>query len=174
MIENFEGPTVKNGHFFGLPVSLDSAEILILQAPWDVTTSYRDGTSAGPRAILEASYQLDFFSPYRDQAWNSRIATVPAHSVWMDQNRFWRSEAKSVIASLEDGMGFHSVSESLARINAAGALTRLGVDQRSERATTLLVMAEALVKLGRMVPKLKGNAATSRATEAARAHQNAG
>lgn len=97
------GVAVKNGRFFGFPHSPEEAEVLILPAPWDVTTSYRDGTHRGPAAMLEASYQLDFTSPYRERAWETRIGTLPPLPHWHDLNQSLRRSAKSVIESLEAG-----------------------------------------------------------------------
>jgi agmatinase len=39
----------------------DRAPYLILPVPYDCTTSYSNGTRNGPRAIIEASKQVEFF-----------------------------------------------------------------------------------------------------------------
>lgn len=39
----------------------EKAPIFVTYAPWEVTVSYRGGTSLGPSAICQASSQLDFF-----------------------------------------------------------------------------------------------------------------
>lgn len=46
---------------FGLPYGYDEAKLVFLPVPWEATTSYGGGTSKGPAAILEASYQVDLF-----------------------------------------------------------------------------------------------------------------
>lgn len=46
---------------FGLDTDRNRSHIVILPVPWEVTTSYGGGTSNGPRAILQASPQLDLF-----------------------------------------------------------------------------------------------------------------
>lgn len=46
---------------FGLPYSESEAALVYLPVPWEATTSYGGGTSDGPRAILEASKQVDLF-----------------------------------------------------------------------------------------------------------------
>ena len=109
---------VKNGNFFGLPYSPDEAEVLVLSIPWDVTTSYKDGTSRGPRAVLEASYQLDFFSPYRNAAWKTRIGTLPTPPGWYEQNLALRAQARAVIQALENGDSPASLRKPLEHINA--------------------------------------------------------
>lgn len=49
-----DGPGEK-GKLFGLPFTIESAEIVIIPVPWEVTVSYRQGTQEAPAAILEAS-----------------------------------------------------------------------------------------------------------------------
>ncbi len=53
---------IANGNYFGFPWNTDDSEIVIVNVPWDATTSYRRGTSGGPEAMISASVQLDFYS----------------------------------------------------------------------------------------------------------------
>lgn len=46
---------------YGLPFKENEAKVVYLPIPWDVTTSYQAGTANGPKAILQASEQIDFF-----------------------------------------------------------------------------------------------------------------
>ncbi|MCC6647297.1 MAG: agmatinase family protein [Polyangiaceae bacterium] len=46
---------------FGLPDDERSAGVILLQVPFDATTSYRRGAADGPAAIVEASRQVDLF-----------------------------------------------------------------------------------------------------------------
>lgn len=66
-----------NGQFFGFPFSIEKAPLVLYSVPWDVTASYRAGTSNGPLSILNASYQLDFYDPEIERAWDLGIATFP-------------------------------------------------------------------------------------------------
>lgn len=126
------GVAVKNGRFFGFPYTAEDAEILVVSAPWDVTTSYRDGTSKGPAAVLEASGQLDFTSPYRKKAWRTRIGTAPTPAHWPDWNRDLRAKAKKVIESLEAGEP--APAALLAEINERGALFHAELEAQVARA----------------------------------------
>jgi agmatinase len=56
------GVGVHNGNYFGFPWSAEEAEVVLLNVPWDATTSYRRGTAQGPAAMIVASTQLDFYS----------------------------------------------------------------------------------------------------------------
>ena len=50
-----DGVGVDNGTYFGLPFEPETAELVIVSAPWDVTVSYGAGTAYAPDAIIEAS-----------------------------------------------------------------------------------------------------------------------
>ncbi|MBP3611838.1 MAG: arginase family protein, partial [Rikenellaceae bacterium] len=70
------GVGVANGNYYGLPFSEAEADLVLVEAPWDVTVSYGDGTADGPEAIREASTQLDLYdADYRD-AWRRGIAAT--------------------------------------------------------------------------------------------------
>ncbi|MCS5535505.1 MAG: agmatinase [Candidatus Poseidoniales archaeon] len=51
------------GTFLGLPESEDVADVAILSVPYELTTSYGQGTSAGPEAALRASAQVELYDP---------------------------------------------------------------------------------------------------------------
>ncbi len=67
------GVGIANGNIFGFPVSEEEANIVIIPVPWDATASYGKGTSDGPKAILEASTQLDFYHHRLPNAWNTKV-----------------------------------------------------------------------------------------------------
>jgi agmatinase len=46
---------------FGLPFEAAESKLYLIPVPWETTTSYGDGASRGPAAILRASYQVDLF-----------------------------------------------------------------------------------------------------------------
>ena len=49
---NPNAAAVANGNYFGMPYTVDEASVVLVSVPWDVTTSYRPGTSKGPEAII--------------------------------------------------------------------------------------------------------------------------
>ena len=51
------------GTFLGLPESEDEADVAILSVPYELTTSYGQGTSDGPEAALRASTQVELYDP---------------------------------------------------------------------------------------------------------------
>lgn len=76
----------ESGKLFGLPFTIETAEIVIIPVPWEVTVSYRHGTQEGPSAILEASVQTDLYVSDIKDAWKLGV-------VLMDENIFIKTES---------------------------------------------------------------------------------
>lgn len=100
---NPSGVGLKNGNFIGLPFSEETARLVLLPVPWDVTVSYGEGTSSGPEAIREASTQLDLFDPDVEDAWKQGIYMLPSDKQLLEQRDELRSKAASYIHFLEKG-----------------------------------------------------------------------
>jgi agmatinase len=91
----------RKGSLFGLPFSVEEAQVVVIPIPWDVTASFREGASRGPRAILNASTQIDLFVPDIRDAWKLGIAMLPVEDSWLLTNDKARKEASGYIARLE-------------------------------------------------------------------------
>jgi len=65
------------GTFFGLPHTLEQANLVILSIPWDLTVSYHEGASDGPAAIKEASLQVDLSILGIKDAWSAGMVEYP-------------------------------------------------------------------------------------------------
>ncbi len=102
LIKNFDpnGQGVK-GNIFGLPFTTDTSEMIIIPVPWEVTVSYHDGTALGPKAILEASNQVDLYFKGIEEAWKLGITMLPFPEELYQENRSLRSLARKHITSLE-------------------------------------------------------------------------
>ncbi|MBI9070854.1 MAG: agmatinase family protein [Melioribacteraceae bacterium] len=113
------GVGIPNGNYFGFPYTPDESNILLVSVPWDVTTSYNAGSSQGPKAILEASTQLDFFDPEIPNAWEFGIGTDPVSDEILTKSIWLRSEAEKVINHLERGGSASdlAVREALSEVN---------------------------------------------------------
>lgn len=77
---NFDSSGVgrKDAGIFGLPYTPDEAQVVLIPAPWAVTVSYGAGAEAGPRAILEASPQIDYaHESYGNDSWKLGVAMLP-------------------------------------------------------------------------------------------------
>jgi agmatinase len=104
LIENFDpnGVSSFNG-IFGLPFDEETAGLIIIPIPWEVTVSYSSGTAGGPQAILDASYQLDLFQTDIKDAWKMGIYMAPIPQDMILKSHNYRSMAKNYLSWLEGG-----------------------------------------------------------------------
>jgi len=104
-IENFDpnGVGVHNGRFIGMPFDREEAQVVLVQAPWDVTVSSNSGTCLGPANILESSYQLDLFDDFVPDAWKIGLYMEPQNDDLLLQSKLLRAKSESYIAALEGG-----------------------------------------------------------------------
>ena len=113
-IEQFDPSGVGNisGGLFGLPFTINEAEVVLIPVPWEVTVSYNAGTAKGPEAIKEASYQLDLFDPNIENAWQLGIAMEEVSEEWLQESTNLRHKTQTYINWLEGGG--HHISEATA------------------------------------------------------------
>lgn len=110
------------GSFLGLPFTPESAEMVIIPVPWDVTVSYSEGTAEGPQAVLDASTQIDLFVKDIPDAWKLGVAFLPIAEEISQQSKEARKEAAAYISWLEEGQQNHMLNNPEAipeRINIA-------------------------------------------------------
>ena len=53
--------TYVEGNFLGLPESAGPVDLVVLPLPYELTTSYGQGTADGPAACIAASAQVEVF-----------------------------------------------------------------------------------------------------------------
>ncbi len=125
--------TIPNGNFFGFPYSIEAANIVLLPVPWDVTTSYGEGASAGPQSILDASCQLDWFDFDVPHAWEIGHGSLPIDAKIFDLNQHHRQTAKKIITLLEAGTppDDTELQQNLAQVNHASATLNQWVYQQT-------------------------------------------
>lgn len=92
----------RNGKIFGLPFSYEESLVVIQPVTWEVTVSYQSGTAKAPKAILEASPQLDFYDFLLPDAWKKGIFMLPFSKDLYKLNRFLREQAEEYIHALEN------------------------------------------------------------------------
>lgn len=94
---------IPNGNIFGFPVDESSAEIVIIPVPWDVTASYGKGASNGPKAILDASLQLDFFHPRLENAHQLKVFMSAISEDWKSISDSFQEDMNEYLLFLENG-----------------------------------------------------------------------
>lgn len=71
---------------FGLPYSEKNSLLIFIPVPWEATTSYGSGTSKGPQAILNASYQLDLFDSQFKRPYEAGMNMLPINKKILSLN----------------------------------------------------------------------------------------
>ena len=81
------------GNFLGLAKPDGKPDIVVLSVPYELTTSYGQGTGEGPAACVEASGQIELFDPLlgEDLPAGQRISTPPA----------WNGEGNNLAQQLD-------------------------------------------------------------------------
>ncbi len=104
-IRNFDpnGVGQLNDGVFGLPFEMQDCEIILIPIPWEVTVSYSGGTADGPKAIADASYQVDLFDPIVKDAWKMGIWMVEENPLIRERSDFLRERAEIYINALSNG-----------------------------------------------------------------------
>lgn len=115
------GPADLDSGVFGLPHSFDEAKLIFLPVPWEATTSYGGGTSKGPAAILEASFQVDLFDLEVEKPYEAGLHMLPESKKIRAWNRSAKAAAQSIIRA---GGRAHTpkLKKALALVNKESAL----------------------------------------------------
>lgn len=102
---------------FGLPFTREDAGIVLFPVPFGATTSYGGQTALGPRAILDASMQVDLLDHQFGRVYELGIFMEPIGEDVMALSNAARRLAKPII---ERGGAEKSDRAAVAKIDAAG------------------------------------------------------
>ncbi|MBE9013657.1 agmatinase family protein, partial [Pseudanabaenaceae cyanobacterium LEGE 13415] len=91
------------GRLFGLPFDQDSANLIVLGVPWEVTVSYNAGTARGVEAMLTASSQLDLYDFDNPDGWKQGIFMPEISQEILDRSDNLRADAAKIIDRLSIG-----------------------------------------------------------------------
>ncbi len=143
------GPGLQ-GKLFGLPVEPDTADLIIIPIPWEVTVTYKAGTAGAPAAVLQASNQIDLFHHFITEAWKIPVAMLPVSDNLNLENKSLRSLALTHIQALESGNEADTGKVITTKINEAGE--NLNIYIKSQ--------AQNLLRSGKLVAVLGGDHST--------------
>jgi agmatinase len=134
-IKSFDpnSPGDANAQMYGSPFTTKEADIVLVPVPWEVTTSYGGGTSKGPEAIYEASFQVDLFHPEFPELWKRGIAMDEIPGALLLQSRDLKKEAALVMRMMTEGGTKKEAlraQKALKRINAECAVMNDWVEAR--------------------------------------------
>ena len=88
---------------FGLPFGPDESRLHLIPVPWEVTTSYGDGASRGPAAILRASHQVDLFDIETGDVYRNGYFMHDIPVEIESLNKTMKAKARLVVEAIEDG-----------------------------------------------------------------------
>ena len=139
-LSNFDPNSVglKSNNIFGLPFSEEEAQLVLLPVPWEVTVSYRRGTSRGPENIFNAAMQVDLFDPDVKDGWKKGFYMQPIDKNIRTKSDYLRQCAELIISNMIDGgvvTENEQLAEKLQEINDGGKLL---LDWVYEMTTNLL------------------------------------
>ncbi len=107
----------RSNNIFGLPFNCENASVVLIPVPWDVTATYKHGSSKAPESIFNASFQIDLYDEFTKDAWKKGIAMdeIPADTV--KKNIYLRKKAQKYIKTLEDGKPTNQLLQDIKEIN---------------------------------------------------------
>ena len=119
---------------FGLDVARAEAAVWVLPVPFDATTSYRPGTSAGPDAVARASHQVDLLCPLFGHPWRAGIVLVDEPEGVSAAQHAAFERARNVVAVGGWVEGDPKLLADLAAVDAASARMNAAVERATAAA----------------------------------------
>ena len=128
---------------YGLPFTSDEARVVVIPVPYEATTSYGGGTSGGPRAVFEASKQVDLFDRETGRPYEAGIAMLDIPKKIVRLNRKAKEIAAPVIAT--GGVIDRATRKAASQVNEISASVNEWV---YEQTRALLIAGKMAVVLG--------------------------
>lgn len=112
-------PAAADAGIFGLPHTEAQALVVLVPVPWEATTSYGGGAAEGPRAIFDASMQVDLFDLDVDRPYQHGIhmREIPSDV------RAWNVAGKAAAAKIIAHGGAGDDPKLLAALEAVNGLS---------------------------------------------------
>ena len=98
-------PAPPGSGVFGLPFTEAEALVVLLPVPWEATTSYGGGAAQGPRAIRDASMQVDLYDLDVEKPYAPGIHMLAESPRIVAMNEEAKALAQRIIAADEDEVG---------------------------------------------------------------------
>lgn len=92
-----------NNNIFGLPTTEETAALVLLPVPWEVTVSYKAGTSRAPEHICRASMQVDLIDADVKDGWHQGFYMKDVDKKILMKSDYLRKEAELYINYISQG-----------------------------------------------------------------------
>ncbi len=142
-----------NNNIFGLPFSEESAALVILPVPWEVTVSYNAGTARSPEHVFKASLQVDLFDPEYKDMWMKGFFMRDCDKKVLLKSDYLRKEAELYIKYIAEGEAVDNnkfMCKTLKEVNAGSEFLNSWVYEQTK----------ALLDSGKLVALLGGDHST--------------
>src|SRR5687767_10225321 len=103
---------------FGLDSTPEDARVVLIPVPFEATVSYGGGSGQGPKAILEASRQVDLFDLETGRPYTQGIALLEES----EQVRAWAEQAKALATPVIENGGAGSDAGLKAKVDEVNAI----------------------------------------------------
>lgn len=118
---NPSGPGIP-GALFGLPFAPETSQLVVIPLPWEVTVSYHSGTAGGPKAVFDASVQVDLAVKDIPDAWKLGVSMLPFPAALHEESsrlRDWATQhASGNDGALKTGdPGLKKINEACENLN---------------------------------------------------------
>ncbi|MDP6888545.1 MAG: arginase family protein, partial [Candidatus Thalassarchaeaceae archaeon] len=131
------------GTFLGLPERDGQADIAILSVPYELTTSYGQGTCEGPKATIQASAQVELYDPllpkdlpcgftfHTAEPWDGEGGSLQEQLLGIENYVDQYSPSFPVILGGEHGM-LPAIMQAIAKKTDLGSLTIVQIDAHAD------------------------------------------
>ncbi|MCB0376859.1 MAG: agmatinase family protein [Bdellovibrionales bacterium] len=92
-----------NNGVFSLPYSQEESQLVILSAPWEMTTSYGEGCALGPSTVFTSSKQLDLSDALYGEFYQNGIYMVEPDPEHIHNSTVLKRRALKIKERLEQG-----------------------------------------------------------------------
>lgn len=121
-LSTYDPNSVSNpgNNIFGLPTSEDTARVIIVPVPWEVTVSYAAGTARATDSILKASFQVDLYDSDVPDGWREGFFMRPSDRKILMKSDYLRKEAELYIDYISKGEKLEAnqfMSKTLVEVN---------------------------------------------------------
>ncbi len=125
-------PAQPGSGVFGLPHRESDSLVVLVPVPWEATTSYGGGASGGPRAIREASAQIDLFDLDVEKPYELGIHMLAEAEELIAANARGKALAEQIVAA--GGAGTDpELQKALARVNDLSQVVNVWVEKETAR-----------------------------------------
>lgn len=129
----------------GAPAAFETARAVVMQAPYESTTSYAGGTRNGPRAIIDASRYVELYDQEFgcDAALRYGVHTLPALELTKAGAGEAMAELREACAKIQEAAGDRFVLMLGGEHSVTGPAVLVQADRSEERLTVLQMDAHA-------------------------------